>query len=90
MKKNESGCVIIALYVDDINLTHTLKKMNFVEYWKKELGILHYMALMARAYTKNLVCFYMGKCHPLSTSIVIRPPDVKKDMFRQMNAMKKF
>ena len=34
-------------------------------------------------YTKKILkCFYMSKTHPLSSPIVVRSLDVKKDLFR--------
>jgi hypothetical protein len=101
IKKSESGFVIIAVYVDDLNLVGTpeelIKTAIYLksEFEIKDLGktkfclglqIEHFpneIFVHQSTYTeKVLKHFYMENAHPLSTPMVVRSLDVKKDQFR--------
>jgi len=101
IKKSESGFVIIAVYVDNLNLVRTLEELTKTvtylknEFEMKDLGktkfclglqIEHFqneIIVHQLTYTqKVLKHFYMEKAHPLSTPMVVRALDVKKDHFR--------
>ncbi|KAL0300012.1 UNVERIFIED_CONTAM: Retrovirus-related Pol polyprotein from transposon TNT 1-94 [Sesamum angustifolium] len=67
IKRTESGFVIIAVYVDDLNIIGSPEEIRqAADYLKK----------------KVLKRFHMNNAHPLSTPMVIRSLDVNKDPFR--------
>ena len=101
IKKTGSEFVIIAVYVDDLNLIGTPKELQTaVEYLKKEFEIKDFgktksclglqiehlennIFIHQSAYTqKVLKHFRMDFAHPLSTPMVVRALDPKKDPFK--------
>ena len=99
-KKLESGFVIVAVYVDDLNLVRTPEELTKIanclknEFEMKDLGKTKFclglqiehlpngILVHQSTYTeKVLKQFYMDKAHPLSTPMVGRSLDVKKDPF---------
>ena len=101
MKKSENGYVIIAVYVDDINIIGTPeelpKTVNCLkkEFEMKDLGKTKFCLGLQIEHLKNGIFmhqgtylskvfkrFYMDKSHPLSTPMVVRSLDTKKDPFR--------
>ncbi|KAK8505395.1 hypothetical protein V6N12_067362 [Hibiscus sabdariffa] len=101
IKRFSPGFVIIAVYVDDLNIIGTPEEISLtIEYLKKEFemkdlgktrfclglhiehltnGILVHQSTYIE---KMLKRFYMHNAHPLSTPMVVRSLDVKKDLFR--------
>ncbi|KAL0297860.1 UNVERIFIED_CONTAM: Transposon Ty4-H Gag-Pol polyprotein [Sesamum angustifolium] len=101
MRRSGNEFVIIAVYVDDLNIIGTpeklLKAINCLkkEFEMKDLGRTKYCFGLQVEHLKNgilvhqetyiakvLKRFYMDKSHPLSTPMVVRSLDVKKDPFR--------
>lgn len=101
IKRFGSKFIIIAVYVDDLNIIGSLKEiMETSDYLKKEfemkdlgktkfclgLQIEHLkngIFIHQSAYTEKILKkFYMDKAHPLSTPMVVRSLDPKKDPFR--------
>ncbi|KAM0979765.1 hypothetical protein ACFX2C_015562 [Malus domestica] len=101
IKKSNIGFVIVAVYVDDMNLVGTLEELNrTAEYLKsksemKDLGKTKYCLGLQIEYCANgilvhqsaciekiLKRFGMDKAYPLSTLMVVRSLDIKKDPFR--------
>ena len=96
-KKSKSGFAIIAVYVDDLNLVGTPEELTKLknEFEMKGLdktkfclglqiehlpdGILIHQSTYIKKVLKH---FHMDKAHLLSTSMVVRSLDVKKDPFR--------
>uniref|UniRef100_A0A2N9ET61 Reverse transcriptase Ty1/copia-type domain-containing protein n=1 Tax=Fagus sylvatica TaxID=28930 RepID=A0A2N9ET61_FAGSY len=75
IKKSESGFAIVAVYVDDLNLVGTPEELTkTADYLKNEFEM--------KDLEKVLKHFHMDKAHPLSTPMVVRSLDVKKDPFR--------
>uniref|UniRef100_A0A2N9I801 Reverse transcriptase Ty1/copia-type domain-containing protein n=1 Tax=Fagus sylvatica TaxID=28930 RepID=A0A2N9I801_FAGSY len=71
IKRLESGFSIVTVYVDDLNLVSLQ-----IEHTSKGI-LIHQLA-----YTeKVLKHFHMDKAHPLSSPMVVRTLDVKKDPF---------
>ncbi|GKC47650.1 retrovirus-related pol polyprotein from transposon TNT 1-94, partial [Tanacetum coccineum] len=101
IKRSGSEYVIIAVYVDDLNIIGTPGELpKAIECLKREfemkdpektkfcfrLQIKHLkdgILVHQETYTKKLLKrFYMDKSHSLSTPMVVRILDVKKDPFR--------
>ncbi|KAL0307775.1 UNVERIFIED_CONTAM: Retrovirus-related Pol polyprotein from transposon TNT 1-94 [Sesamum angustifolium] len=101
MRRSGNEFVIIAVYVDDLNIIGTPeelpKAINCLkkEFEMKDLGRTKYCLGLQVEHLKNgilvhqetyiakvLKRFYMDKSHPLSTPMVVRSLDVKKDPFR--------
>ncbi|GKE94065.1 retrovirus-related pol polyprotein from transposon TNT 1-94, partial [Tanacetum coccineum] len=93
IKKTTSGFVIIAVYVDDLNIIGTNKEINEVE--MKDLGKTKYclglqiehmpsgILVHQSNYTKTfLKCFNMDKAKSLSTPMIGRSLNVDNDPFR--------
>uniref|UniRef100_A0A2N9ITN2 Reverse transcriptase Ty1/copia-type domain-containing protein n=1 Tax=Fagus sylvatica TaxID=28930 RepID=A0A2N9ITN2_FAGSY len=71
----KSGFAIVAVYVDDLNLVGTPEELTkTADYLKNEFEM--------KDLEKVLKHFHMDKAHPLSTPMVVRSLDVKKDPFR--------
>jgi Reverse transcriptase (RNA-dependent DNA polymerase) len=101
IKRSISSFIIIALYVDDLNIIGSLEEIEKTakllknEFEMKDLGItklclglqiehLHNGIFVHQSnyIQKMLKRFNMDKTHPLSTSMVVRSLDVKKDSYR--------
>jgi hypothetical protein len=101
IKKSNFGFVIIAVYVDDLNIIGTPEELeNTATYLKKEfemkdlgktkfcLGLkiehLKYGIFVHQStYTEKILKrLNMDKSHPLSSPMVVRSLDIKKDCFR--------
>jgi Reverse transcriptase (RNA-dependent DNA polymerase) len=108
IKRSISSFIIIAVYVDDLNLigspeeiektTKLLKnkfEMKYLGVTKLCLGlqIEHYhnsiFVHQSNYIHKMLKCFNMDKSHPLSTPMVVRSLNVKKDLYRSRENNKK-
>ena len=87
IKKSNSGFVIVAIYVDDMNIVGTLEKLNkTAEYLKNEfemkdlrktkycfgLQIEHCASGILVHKSAYIVKFSMDKAYPLSTPMIIR------------------
>uniref|UniRef100_A0A2N9IE35 Reverse transcriptase Ty1/copia-type domain-containing protein n=1 Tax=Fagus sylvatica TaxID=28930 RepID=A0A2N9IE35_FAGSY len=71
----ESRFAIVAVFVDDLNLVSTPKELTkTANYLKNEFEM--------KDLEKALKHFHMDKAHPLSSPMVVRSLDVKKDSFR--------
>jgi Reverse transcriptase (RNA-dependent DNA polymerase) len=101
IKRSISSFIIIAVYVDDLNIIGSLEEIEKTakllknEFEMKDLGItklclglqiehLHNGIFVHQSnyIQKMLKRFNMDKTHPLSTSMVVRSLDVKKDPYR--------
>ena len=101
IKKLELGFVILAIYVDDINLFGTPEELTKAatylkdEFEMKYLGKTKYclglqighksngiLIHQSRYVEKVLKQFNMDKAHPLSSPMIVRSLDAKKDHFR--------
>ena len=101
IKKTTSGFIIIAVYVDDLNIIGTHKEVLEVmmylknEFEMKDLGETKYcfglhiehpksgILLHQSNYTEKVLKYFsMDKANPLSTPMVVKSLNVKKDQFR--------
>jgi hypothetical protein len=101
IKRSKSGFVIIAVYVDDLNIIGTPEEIESTaaylksEFEMKDLGKTKFCLGLQIEHLRNgiflhqstyvinvLKRFNMDKAHPLSSPMVVRSLDIKKDCFR--------
>ena len=96
IKKSELGFAILVVYVDDINLFGAPEELTKAatylknEFEMKDLGKTKYCLRLQIEHKSNgilihqkvLKQFNIDKAHPLSSPMIVRSLDPKKDLFR--------